>query len=137
MSFAVFDASVAVKWLVTDDALAPAALAARAEFEAAAPALIQIEVANALWKYVRLGAVPIEEAVEGAAVLRDIMSLTEDHELLAAAQRLAADLGHPVYDCLYLALAQRLASPLVTADRRLAGKSRELGIDTQLIEPGA
>ena len=134
MSFAVFDASVAVKWLITDDTLAPAALAARSEFEAAAPALIQVEVANALWKYVRLGAVPIEEAVEGAAVLRDIMSLTEDRELLGAAQRLAADLGHPVYDCLYLALAQRLGSALVTADRRLAGRSRELGIDTRFIE---
>ncbi|UKJ74068.1 type II toxin-antitoxin system VapC family toxin [Azospirillum brasilense] len=34
------------------------------------------------------------------------------------AQVLALEFGHPVYDCLYLALARRLGIPVVTADRR-------------------
>jgi predicted nucleic acid-binding protein len=37
---------------------------------------------------------------------------------LAAAARLAGDLGHPVYDCMYLALALQEQRPVITADRR-------------------
>lgn len=37
---------------------------------------------------------------------------------LPEAVRLALQLNHPVYDCLYLALAKRLRTYVVTADRR-------------------
>jgi len=137
VTVAVFDASVAVKWLVADDRLAPPALAARERYEAAAPRLIQIEVANALWKYVRLGAAPLDAVVEGVAVLDDIMDLTPDERLLERAQRLSAQIDHPVYDCLYLVLARDGSMPLVTADRRLAEKSRALGVETVLISEDA
>ena len=39
--------------------------------------------------------------------------------LLQAATRLALDLDHPAYDCLYVALAVDRGCPLVTADERL------------------
>jgi predicted nucleic acid-binding protein len=39
-------------------------------------------------------------------------------ELASAALKLSIDLGHPAYDCLYLALAIRAAVPLVTADQK-------------------
>lgn len=133
MSVAVFDASVALKWLVADDVLGPAAFATREVFEPVAPAFIQIEVANALWKYVRVGQVNLEDAVEGAAALAKLMSLYPDEDLLSSAQRLAARLTHSVYDCLYLSLAQRLSCPLVTADRRLAERGGGLGIPVTLI----
>lgn len=133
MTVAVFDASVAVKWLVTDDRLAPPALAARQRFGAAAPRLIQAEVANALWKYVRIGAVPLDAAVEGVAVLDDVMDLTPDDRLLERAQRLSAAIDHPIYDCFYLVLARDTGTPLVTADRRMADKGRGLGLETLLI----
>ena len=42
-----------------------------------------------------------------------------DRHLLAEALALACHLDHPVYDCLYLALARREAAVLVTADQRL------------------
>ncbi len=137
MTVAVFDASVAVKWLVTDDRLAPPALAARQRYDAAAPRLIQTEVANALWKYVRLGAVPLDAAVEGVAVLDDVMDLTPDERLLERAQRLSAQIDHPIYDCLYLVLARDSGAPLITADRRLAEKSRALSVETVLISEDA
>lgn len=133
MSVAVFDASVALKWLISDDVLTPPAIAAREAFQPAAPAFIQIEVANALWKYVRAGQVDVEDAVEGVAVLVKLINLYPDDDLLPSAQRLAARLTHPVYDCLYLSLAQRLSCPLVTADRRLAERSTGLGIPVTLI----
>lgn len=133
MTAAVFDASVVVKWLVTDDRLAPSALAARKRYGAVAPRLVQVEVANALWKYVRIGAVPVDAAIEGVAVLDDVMDLTADERLLERAQRLSSSVDHPIYDCLYLVLARDGDIPLVTADRKLAEKSSALGIETVLI----
>jgi predicted nucleic acid-binding protein len=42
--------------------------------------------------------------------------------LLAAAVEVGVDLGHPVYDCLYLALARELGTQVVTDDRRLLAR---------------
>jgi predicted nucleic acid-binding protein len=39
-------------------------------------------------------------------------------QLVPAASRLARDLDHPVYDCVYLALAMQEERPVITADRR-------------------
>ena len=36
--------------------------------------------------------------------------------------RLAIEIGHPAYDCIYLALARRLGAPLVTADMRFVNR---------------
>lgn len=133
MSVAVFDASVVVKWYIATDPFFAAALEARHEYEAAAPTLMQVEVANALWKYVRIGVVNLEDACEGVAVLDGLIALTPDSELLAPAQRLSVQLDHSVYDCIYLAMAQRLALPLVTADRRLADRARGLELVVKFI----
>jgi predicted nucleic acid-binding protein len=40
--------------------------------------------------------------------------------LARQAVRIACDLDHPVYDCVYLALADRENASMVTADRRLS-----------------
>jgi predicted nucleic acid-binding protein len=42
-----------------------------------------------------------------------------DRHLQVEALALACHLDHPVYDCLYLALARREAALLLTADQRL------------------
>ena len=42
--------------------------------------------------------------------------------LLGRATALAVSLGHPAYDCLYLALAREMDLPFVTADGRLVRK---------------
>lgn len=135
MSVAVFDANVIVKWYIAADPFFGAALEVQQAYEGAAPALVQAEVANALWKYVRAGIVQLEDACEGVSVLAELIDLTPDSELLERAQRLSADLDHPVYDCLYLALAQKQICPLVTADKRLAEKARALDIAVEFIGP--
>ncbi len=48
--------------------------------------------------------------------------------LLRPAARLAAELGHPVYDCLYLALAASRAAVLATADERLRRGAERVGV---------
>jgi predicted nucleic acid-binding protein len=133
VSVAVFDANVIVKWYIAADPFFDQALAAQQAYQGAAPELVQSEVANALWKYVRAGIVKLEDACEGVAVLSELIDLTPDNQLLGRAQRLSAQLDHPVYDCLYLALAQTLACPLVTADKRLAEKAGALDITIDFI----
>jgi len=48
--------------------------------------------------------------------------------LLSRATNLAIEIGHPVYDCLYLALAVETNAPLATADRRLRRAAAGVGI---------
>jgi len=46
---------------------------------------------------------------------------------VAPALRLALELGHPIYDCLYLATAIRHGTYVVTADRRFAAIAQRPG----------
>ncbi len=134
MTRTVIDASIVVRWYIADDPLHADAMGVRRSVDAIAPTLIQAETANALWRYVRQGLLRIEDACESVAVLPDILTLTEDRHLIGAAQRASALKDHPIYDCLYLALAQREAAELVTADRRLAHLAQEIGVPTTLVQ---
>ncbi|MCP9833849.1 type II toxin-antitoxin system VapC family toxin [Cyanobium sp. Aljojuca 7A6] len=78
------------------------------------------EVANALWKLQRgagLVGMDPQPLLADAADLVD--QIEPDRHLQVEALALACHLNHPVYDCLYLALARREAALLLTADQRL------------------
>ncbi len=114
----IVDASVAVKWFV-DEPLADRARGLRSN-ELAAPDLLVIEVANALWRKVRGGEGTSRGAREALGALRrGPVKLRPAVELVDRAIEMALELGHPVYDCVYLALAERQDDRLATADRRL------------------
>jgi len=117
----VVDASVAVKLLVDEpDSDAARELAASGE-ELHAPRLMASEVANALWRKARLGQIERAHAAAALAWLPDMPIHWNDDETIGAdAVRLALALDHPVYDCMYLALAHRIGATVVTADRRFA-----------------
>lgn len=86
-----------------------------------APALVLAEVANALWRKVRLGAVEAAAAKAAQTGLAGLFTrLVPLRDLQDHALDLALRRDHPVYDCFYVALAMREAAPLLTADRRLA-----------------
>lgn len=56
------------------------------------------------------------------AVLRsEPFAWTRDFDLVDHACRLSAEVNHPVYDCVYLALARQTGVPVITADLRFAG----------------
>ncbi|MCY4122825.1 MAG: type II toxin-antitoxin system VapC family toxin [Acidobacteria bacterium] len=117
----VVDASVAVKLLVDEpDSGAARALAASGQ-ELHAPRLMVAEVANALWRKARQGQFERTDAGAAMAALSDMpMRWNDDETVGADAVRLALALDHPVYDCVYLALAHRIGATVVTADRRFA-----------------
>ena len=86
-----------------------------------APELWLSEVANALWRRQRLGEITAEDASAMLTDLRDApIRATAIASDIAEALRLALDLAHPVYDCLYLACALREDAQVITADRRFA-----------------
>jgi len=87
-----------------------------------APSLLFIETANAFWKSAKAGLyddATAEALLEAAYELP--ITLHQDAKLLPEALRIANALRHPVYDCLYLALAVELDCAVLTADRRFAG----------------
>jgi predicted nucleic acid-binding protein len=120
MSRYVVDASVAVKWLVQEPFSDQAARLLTSGHTLVAPELLFAEATNALWAMCRRGDIGTTDFSEAVGVLRAApvaVPATVRH-LAAAAGRLAIDLDHPVYDCVYLALAMQEQCSVVTADRR-------------------
>jgi predicted nucleic acid-binding protein len=123
----VVDASVALKW-VFDEPESEAAVALRRD-DLIAPALWLAEAANAIWRRARIDELSTDEASSHLAELLNapVASLPiEPH--LERALALAMEIGHPTYDCIYLALALHLDTFVVTADRRFAAAASAAGL---------
>lgn len=124
MEAVVIDASVAVKWVVNESGSDRARLLSQVRLEA--PDLLPIECANILWKKVRIRDLTREQASARLQLLLQApVSLVESRRLLDSALKLSMDLHHPVYDCVYIALALRSGVPLITADERLVSAVRK------------
>ena len=119
----VIDASVACKWFFNEPLSAEARRLAASDATFVAPDMILAECANAAWRRVRDGTVTPTHA---RAFLDSLPlwfeALSPAAELHKAAFEMAHELGHPVYDCLYLALAEREQALVVTADRVFAAR---------------
>jgi len=136
---AVVDSSVAIKWIVDEEDSVSARSIAAATLEA--PDLLLIECANILWKKATTGDLnPREVDNLWQILLRAPIQFTASPDLLSTALRIALDLKHPIYDCVYLALALQREVPLITADRKLVTavrKKKSLGIHVELLgDPG-
>lgn len=117
----VVDASVAVKWLVEEDYSEIADKLLDERHQLFAPRLMASEVGNALWRKARLGEMERSRAgLLAAAISEMAVSWMSDEAVCPDAVRLSLALDHPVYDCVYLALAHRIGATLVTADARFA-----------------
>lgn len=112
----IVDASVAVKLLAPEDGseISKAILISQ---NVIAPDLLLAEVSNAMWSKVRRGILAAPNTRLDQLPLF-IAEFIPSVELMDDALRLAIELGHPVYDCFYLALAIARDVPLVTADAR-------------------
>jgi predicted nucleic acid-binding protein len=122
---AVVDASVAVKWVVPEPLSDRADRLLDGAHDLIAPDLLPIEAASALWKKVIRDELTLAQAREALLLLLDSgVGWHSSAPLLPVALDLAAALRHPVYDCLYAALAQRERAVLVTADASLRSALR-------------
>ena len=94
-----------------------------------APDLMAVEATNAWWKKHRrreMDMIDVEQAVTN--LLAAGIGWTSSVELVRPAARLATELGHPVYDCMYLALAASRSASLATADERLRRGAERVGV---------
>ncbi len=123
----VLDASIAVAWHLRDEEhsnrahqLLDSLIAG--ELRLVAPQHIHYEVSNAITVAAqrREPRLSREEARLGLVefLKLDIPTVSDD-ALLSTAQSVAFQYGCAFYDGLYLALAERLDIPLITADRKL------------------
>jgi predicted nucleic acid-binding protein len=127
----VIDASIATKWLSNEPDSAAAARLLERDDSFVAPDIILAETANALWKKQRAGDIDASGLADAIAALLAIdLVLVRTGDLLKDAAILAASHRHPVYDCLYLALARREGAMLATADLRLARLSDRENVKT-------
>lgn len=125
MTALVIDASIAVKWVIEEDGT-PEALILRQKAKLIAPELLVTECDNVLWKKVQRAELSKEAARLAARLLQGAdIELLPTRSLLEAATRIAIDLDHPAYDCLYLALAIGHGCQFVTADEHLVRKFRQ------------
>lgn len=137
----VLDASIAVKWYLTevgsDDARA---MFARHAGNIIVPDMFLAEVVGAM---VRRGNINKAERPAAEAVISRFLSLIDEGFVapvrmsgsqMQAASKLALDLGHPLKDCIYLALAMDLGCPLVTADAKFAAKAKGVWEPVELSE---
>ena len=116
----VLDASSAVRLILADPAAADLAERVGGAALVVAPELMLTELANTLWKLQRADRLNDLDPQELLAEARELVDRLEpDRHLQAEALALACHLNHPVYDCLYLALARREAASLISSDRRL------------------
>jgi predicted nucleic acid-binding protein len=121
----VVDASVAIKWSVpeagSEDALA---LLSR---RLVAPDLFLAETGNLLTKKVRRRELSPAQSRLAFEEVRRHVSVFGGATLASAAFELSMTLHHSIYDCWYLAGADALRLPFVTADAILAAKVRASG----------
>lgn len=94
-----------------------------------APHFLLIEMHNVLRKLHHFKGIPLEQILEFRdKSLQIIDAFYPDEKLLSKAFNLSLEINHPIYDCLFLALADLLNQPLVSQDQKLLKKCHKLYI---------
>lgn len=123
----VLDASAVVRIIEGSPQAAPLRQVLADAALVVAPELMLTEVANALWRLHRAGELPLKDLQPQLAAAAELVDHIEpDRHLQVEALALACHLNHPVYDCLYLALARREAAAVLTADKRLMALAEQV-----------
>lgn len=136
----VVDASIACKWMLWEadsrDALRFLYQEGR---EVCGPDLLFIEVAGVIVRSANQRREIADDALEALRkwTIAWTAHVVRPHRVtqrrLYEAGKLAISLGHPLKDCIYLALAIELSCPLATCDEKFAEKARALYPDIRLL----
>jgi len=120
VSVYVVDAIVVIKWFLPEIHSDAARRLLSGPHEFFSPDLLFPEVGNVIWKKVRRGELTTEQGERLAADISTVaVETVPTRGLVLDAYALAAATGLTVYDCMYLALAVRLETEMITADDRL------------------
>ena len=115
----VVDASVVIKWFVPEVGSDAASRLLASEDRLEAPDLLFAEIASAIWKKVIRGQLT---RAESQLLISDIekiaVNTTPCRALANDAYAIALITSRSVYDSMYVALALRLDTRMITADER-------------------
>ena len=120
----IIDASVAFKWISNEEG-------SRAAFDLIgsetlqAPILVLAEICDALWKKAMRD--EIDSDVSFSAELETVgrlIDFVDERPFIGRALDIARAIKHPIYDCIYVAVAEALDQSLVSADRKFLTKLR-------------
>ncbi len=130
----VIDASVAVKFVVREHDTNLARKLLEVPDPLIAPDWLMVEAASTFYKKVKrseLLEVHAERHLEDMPLF--FARFYSAGELAGEALRLSFRLKHSVYDCIYLALAQREGCRLVTADDKFAAVAGAAGLEHMVV----
>jgi predicted nucleic acid-binding protein len=131
----VVDASVALKWVISEADSSAAVALVRSE-SLIAPNYLFVECANVLWVKARRKQLSPQAAAAALAAIEAVPIRTVPaHAHVAEAQRIAFELDQAVYDCLYLAVALAELSVLVTADGEFLRAAQANAAFAQTVKP--
>jgi len=128
----VIDASVIAKWVLPGEPYQENVVRLKEDFvsastELCAPSLIIEEIANTLWRAIKLDRISEKDAKEAMEALNDMGIELYEADWGKACQELniACNFDLTVYDASYPLLSDRTKSSLITADKKLYEKAKE------------
>ncbi len=125
----IVDASVLAKFFFDEPGSADARAVITSGRVLAAPDLVLAEIASVATTYVRRGLIGRQLAWEAVVTCTDLLDeIVGIQPLRTRALALAIEASLSAYDGFYIALAEELGAPVVTADRRLLVRAREAGL---------
>jgi len=120
LSSFVVDASVAVKWVVSEIHFESARRLLGRDYNLLVPDFFFVEVANVFWKRVKRGEDSVDDAkVALEAIRAQPLQVHLSLQLMPRAFELAIETQRAVYDCVYLTLAVKYQCQMATADEKL------------------
>jgi predicted nucleic acid-binding protein len=129
----VLDSSVTVAWFFRDEQTEAVreVLGTVSQSGPVVPSLWRIEVANALQIATRRGRIDAtyrDASIADLTILDILVDAESDRQVWGPTLNLADRFRLTLYDAVYLELAQRLALPLASLDRRLRDAGSALGL---------
>ncbi len=118
----VIDASVGVK-LIIPEADSSIAINLVESMQPSVPGLFHVEVGNAIWKKLRRGEIELGPLMPYLRSLTTLVQTFDETVHVPRAIDIAAELDHPIYDCLYVAIAEAMSSLVITADQQFLRKT--------------
>ncbi|MEM3696827.1 MAG: type II toxin-antitoxin system VapC family toxin [Candidatus Bathyarchaeia archaeon] len=122
----VVDASVIAKWVLPGEPYQEGAVKLKEDFvagvvELCAPNFVVEEVANALWRAIKLERISEKDAKMALEALGDMKIELHETNWAQASHELdiACKLNLTVYDASYLLLTNKTKTSLITADKKL------------------
>lgn len=130
----VLDASVAAKLVFKEDDSPQAIHFVETAESFIAPEIMRLEVSGAIIKKLRAKEITAEAAeicykCWSDVALQPRFTFYNDEELRGEAFALSVQARHPLYDCLYVALARTMDTHMVTADHRLIETLGDCGVE--------